>query len=92
MKGKADIIIGSHCNPIDREFEPKNVKWVMERALMLSITHNSYSNKPLCDYFFEPKGLEPYKVMDIGNAKEIFDIGYEQAKIQLDDFLMEKKL
>jgi len=83
LQGKVDIIMGSHCNPIDRDFDPRNARLVMERALMLSITQNSYQSKTICDFFFEPRGLEPFKVMDIGQAREVYDIGYEQAKEQL---------
>ncbi|MEL7001655.1 MAG: patatin-like phospholipase family protein [Bacteroidota bacterium] len=84
LVGKVDCIMGSHCNPIDRDFDPRNARLVMERALMLSITKNSYQSKSICDYFFEPKGLEPFKVMDIGQAKEVYDIGYRQAIEQLE--------
>ena len=87
IKDHVDKVFGSHCNPIDRDFEPKNARWVMERALMLSITNNSYNSKSLCDYFFEPKGLESFKVMDIGHAREIFNIGYEQANVYLKEAL-----
>lgn len=90
LKNKTKIIFGSHCNPIDREFAPKNARLVMERALMLSITQNASKGRLLCDYFFEPQGLEQIKVMDMGHAKEIFDIGYQQAKKQLLEFGLTK--
>lgn len=84
LLGSHKTIIGSHCNPTDENFEPKNARLLMERALNLAITKNSYGNKHLCDFFFEPVGLEPFKVMDLGHAREIYQIGYKQALTQLD--------
>ncbi|MEM1405561.1 MAG: patatin-like phospholipase family protein [Bacteroidota bacterium] len=79
IRTKCDILLGCHSNPIDIDFVPKHAKDVMERALMLSITRNTYLSKQTCDYFFEPKGLGSYKVMDINKAQEIYRIGYDQA-------------
>ncbi|UII25847.1 patatin-like phospholipase family protein [Fulvivirga maritima] len=84
LEGKCDIIIGSHCNPIDHDFDPKNAKLVMERALMLAITCNAYSRRSACDYFIEPKGLESYKVLDLSNIDAIYKIGYECAKEKIE--------
>lgn len=83
LVGKAKAILGSHCNPTDRDFKPSNARLVMERALNLSIMQNSYRDKLKCDFFFEPKGLEKFKVMDFKNAKEIYEIGYQQAQEKL---------
>lgn len=78
-----EFIIGSHCNPISNDFDPRNARLVMERALMLAITQNAYRSKAHCNVFFEPKALGVYKVLDISSAQEIFDIGYRHAKEQL---------
>ncbi len=82
IRDRCDILIGSHSNPIDRNFEVKNARFVLERALMLSITRNASESAKLCDIFIEPEGLEPFKVMDLNKAKEIFGLGYK-ATIKL---------
>ena len=92
LENNCDIIIGSHCNPIDNDFNPRNARLVMERALMLAITCNVYSRRKACDFFIEPKGLEPFKVMDLSNVDAIFDIGYTQAKQQIDKLKIKTKL
>lgn len=92
IRDSCDVIIASHSNPIDNDFNPKNARFVMERALMMAITQNVYHRKPLCDVFFEPKGLEPYKVLDISKAKEIYQIGYDYARKKIDAEQLEDKL
>lgn len=84
--GKTGTILGSHCNPIDNNFKPKNARSVMERALNLALTTNSYSSKSHCDFFFEPAGLETYKVMDFSYAQKIYDIGYAEARKHITQF------
>jgi NTE family protein len=85
IREKSDILIASHSNPIDNNCEPKNFRFVMERALMLAITRNVYERKPQCNFFIEPKGLEPFKVLDISKAKEIYKIGYHEALRQIEE-------
>ncbi len=85
IRDKVDVLIASHSNPIDRDFAPKNFRFVMERALMLAITRNVYERRPECDFFIEPKGLESFKVMDINKAQEIFEIGYTDAFKQFEE-------
>lgn len=85
IKEQCDFIIGCHCNPVDNNFTPKNARNVMERALMMAITQNAYQRKEACDVFIEPKGLEPYKVLDLNKASEIFEIGYNHAIKQIEE-------
>lgn len=85
LKDKVNTVVGIHSNPIDRNFVMKNFSNALERALMLAITRNVYLSASSCDYLIEPKGLEPFKVMDIGKANEIFKIGYEQGLMQIEE-------
>jgi NTE family protein len=85
IRDECEILIASHSNPIDHNFEVKNVRFLMERALMLAITRNVYERKAKCDFFIEPSGLEPFKVLDLGKAKEIFGIGYREAIRQIEE-------
>lgn len=85
IRDHCDVIIGVHSNPIDRDFEFKNFSSGMERALMLAITRNVYQSAQLCDFLIEPQGLEPFKVLDISKAKEIFKIGYQEGIRQINE-------
>ncbi len=92
IRNKTKMVIASHSNPIDTDFEYKNVSAVMQRALMLAVTQNVNLSAKKCDFLIEPKGLEPFKVMDIGSAKEIFRIGYQEAKKQIEELDIKAKL
>lgn len=91
IRDKCDVLIGSHSNPIDKNFEVKNARFVLERALMLAITRNALESAKLCDVFIEPEGLEPFKVLDLNKAKEIFGLGYKTTiKLIEEQKLIEK--
>lgn len=89
IRDSSDIIIACHSNPVGDNFEARNAKAVMERALMMAITQNVYNRRELCDIFIEPEGLEPFKVMDMRKASEIFEIGYNYTirKIESENIL-----
>jgi len=84
VRDQCEVIIGCHSNPVDSDFQPKNAKGVMERALMMAITKNAHQNKSKCDIFIEPDKLAPFKVLDLNKANDIFLIGYEHASKQLE--------
>lgn len=91
IRKTSDVIIACHSNPVGANFEAKNAKAVMERALMMAITQNVYNRRDQCDIFIEPHGLEPFKVMDLGKSAEIFKIGYEYTKQKIEtENLLEK--
>lgn len=92
VQDKSDVIIGIHSNPVDPDFEAKNAKLVMERALLLAISCNAYSRRRLCDFFIEPKGLEKYKVMDMGCIDEMYEIGYTEGVRQINELRIKDKL
>ena len=75
--GRYDIIIGCHSNPIDSDFSVKNVKKLVERSLLMAINGNTSVSKQDCDYLVEPKELGKIGGMELGRAKEIFEIGYK---------------
>ena len=71
-----DLLIGSHCNPISNNFDPKNLKAVVERSLLMAINGNTKQSKSICHVVIEPKKLDRFSSFDITRAKEIFEIGY----------------
>jgi NTE family protein len=76
LKEKCDFIIGSHCNNILKEFDPKSMKTVIERTILISINANSKHNKSLCDVLIDPTGLGKYGGYEIAKAQEIYDFAY----------------
>lgn len=80
LVGNCDFIIGVHTNPISHKLDIKNVKEVTERSLLMAINVNSSVSKTFCNVMIEPPELGNYSTLDLGKAKEIFEIGYTFAK------------
>jgi len=76
LKTQCDLVIGSHCNHIGTEFDPKNLKNVIERSLLLAINANTQLSRSLCDVVIEPPRMDRYSSFEIGKAQEIFELGY----------------
>ena len=87
LTGQCDKIIGSHCNPIDENFQIGNFRTMLERTFLLTINANAYSRRRFCDIFIEPPALKEFKVFDLNRADDIFQIGYDYAKEMEDQFL-----
>jgi NTE family protein len=77
---KCDVIIGSHCNFINSEFDVKNIRSVIERSLLMAISGNTSMSKQLCHVLIEPPEIGKFSGFDLGKAKEIFDIAYRYTK------------
>lgn len=75
-----DVIIGLNCNPISENYEPGNMRSLLERSLLMAINVNTIAKKDLCDLFLEPEGLKNFGGFDFSKADEIFNIGYEYGK------------
>lgn len=80
LREKYDRLIASHCNPISDAFDPKNMKTVIERSMLMAINANILTSKQFCDVFIEPQGLDRFGAFEIARAKEIFEIGYQYTK------------
>jgi NTE family protein len=85
LEGRVDYIIGSHCNPIDGNFDIKNVKKVMERSLLMAINGNTQKSKEACHVLIEPPGLAQYSGFELKKAEAIFSLGYEEGKRMADN-------
>ncbi len=81
--GHCDVIIGSNCNPVPEDYEPGNIRSMVERSLLMAIGVNTYLNKDKCDVFLEPEQLKAYGVFEFSKTMEIFQIGYEYGKSKI---------
>lgn len=80
IRAQCDFIVGSHCNRISQSFDASNFKVVIERSMLIALGTNTSISKNLCDIVIEPPGLDKFSALDIGKAKEIFDLGYKFTK------------
>jgi NTE family protein len=77
---KCDVIIGSHCNFINSEFDVKNIRSVIERSLLMAINGNTSMSKQLCHVLIEPPEIGKFSGFDLSKAQDIFDIAYRYTK------------
>jgi len=77
LQDSCDKVVGSHCNPVDREFKVKNAKALLERTLLMAIRNNTLQREQQCHFYLEPPGLSKYIGSDFDKASEIYQIGYE---------------
>jgi NTE family protein len=77
IRDRSDLLIGSHCNFVNSEFDVKNFRSVIERSLLIAINGNTVVSKGLCDILIEPPQLGKASVFDIRNARMFFEMGYD---------------
>ena len=92
IRDDCDLLIGSHCNYINSEFDVKNIRSVIERSLLIAINGNTAISKSLCDILIEPPTVGGYSGLDMRKANDLFQCGYQFVKdnFSLEDF--ERKL
>ncbi len=79
LTSRSDFIIGSHCNPIDDNYQRGGFKTLIERTMLMAINGNVKISKPMCDILIEPPELKKFGGFELSKAKKIFAIGYEAA-------------
>jgi NTE family protein len=86
LVGKCDWIIGVNVNPLGTTKRLNNLKQIVERTFQLAIRSHTMDRKDKCDIFIEPEGLEEFGLLELSNARKIFELGYKAAVKALDEF------
>jgi len=79
LKGECDFIIGVHCNPINHEANITSMRSMLERTFQLAINNNVEPRLKLLDFLIEPPQLKYYSLLNLKNARTMFDHGYEHT-------------
>ena len=82
--------IGVHVNPVGSTDHLSSSLKIIERSIVLAVYKNIRQRVQLCDLFIEPPELRKFSTFDFSKGKELFQNGYEFAKISLDKFLENK--
>lgn len=87
LSGDCDYIIGSYANPLStlNIDSLKHSYQVLNRAYEINLHSHVHSKFNSCDIFISPKELANYGTFSMRNAHKIFEIGYTEAKKQLQD-------
>lgn len=85
----ADKIIGVYVNPLQSvsQKELKSTRSVLQRAYLIMRKSMSQKDMNQFDVFIAPEKLSQYAILSKNHLKEIFDLGYQQACTQLDEWL-----
>jgi NTE family protein len=94
IRGKCDLLIGSHCNYISNAFDIRNIRSVIERSLLIAINGNTTISKSMCDILIEPPDVGNYSGFDLKRAKNLFETGYRFVKenFTYEDFERKKEI
>ncbi|MBN1951105.1 MAG: patatin-like phospholipase family protein [Bacteroidales bacterium] len=82
--GKADRIIASYCNPVGKIKKVHNPALIAERAFHMAIRSDIHKKAEMVDAFIEPEKLEKFSMFALHKARDIFDLGYDEAVKVLD--------
>ncbi|MFC5194263.1 patatin-like phospholipase family protein [Bizionia hallyeonensis] len=88
-----DKIIGVFLNSLLETSKEKltSTKSVLERAYKITRVNASENKFKSCDVFIAPKELGKHEIFSKTHAKEIFEMGYQEAKLQLTAFYKNSK-
>lgn len=80
-----DKIIGVYLNALVETSKErlKNTKSILERAYRISRVNASEGKFKDCHVFIAPKDLGKYEVFSKKHTQEIFEMGYQEAKLKL---------
>ena len=82
-----EVIIGVHVNPLNTAIHKLDIRTVIERSFLITISNTIQSKKEKCTVFIEPHELCRFRVLEMKHANEIFDIGYK-ATMQMKDKIL----
>jgi NTE family protein len=77
---KCKRIIAVHVNPTGIIEKIKSPIQVAERSFHLAIGSAIHMIREKVDLFIEPPGLSEFGMLEIKNAKEIYNVGYLYTK------------
>lgn len=82
-KKGCELVIGIHVNPINPMENISGILQLSERIFHLAVNGNTIEQKKKCDIVIEMSKTQTYGMFEANKAKEIYDIGYENAMMVL---------
>ena len=91
LKNQCELLIGVHVNPIGFVDNVDGLVRMAERSFHLAIGADIERKVRFFDIFIEPLDLKEYGLMDVKKAKEMYGIGYREARKMLDEYRKKEK-
>lgn len=80
LKEKCKYVIAVNVSPVRETGNLNNVISMSVRTFQLTINATIGHSKEECDVFIEPEGLEDFDILNVKQAKKMFDLGYEYTR------------
>lgn len=80
IQDQTDQIIGVHVNPTGKEEQVRGLIKIAERAFHVSVNSRIKEMSANCDLFIQPEKVNQYGLLHASAGKELFELGYEEAK------------
>jgi len=89
VKPLVEKLVGVYVNPIQKVDKAyfKNPLSVANRAYRLTTGYASFKKFSECDLLIQPLSLSKFNTFDVNHLKEIFEIGYREAKEELAEMI-----
>ena len=79
LEGICDFIIGINVTPVSNNMAINSARDVMMKSLYLAIRNNAGEKLKRCDISIEPDEIYNYNGLSMSKAKEMYQLGYENA-------------
>ncbi len=85
LNGLCDVLLGVYVSPLRaaRPSDLSSARAVTQRALEVARFNNSRPTFHLCDVMLCPEALGGYPAFDTKYAREVFDVGYREARAHM---------
>jgi len=83
IRADSKYLIGVSVGPLDANAYQKSITDIALRSYKFIFRSNANYDKSLCDMVIEPSGISQYNGGDVNRSKEIFNMGYNEAKRML---------
>ncbi|MFW5725387.1 MAG: patatin-like phospholipase family protein [Bacteroidota bacterium] len=80
LENRCERVIGVNVNPLVKKEKIGSLRKLAERTFQLNIRSHTIERKYKCNLFIEPEGLDRYSLLDLGSARETFELGYQATK------------
>lgn len=79
IRALCDTVIGVNASPLVQKKYSQTITHIAERSYHYMFRANSIPDRAHCDILIEPNEVGHYKVFDLENVHQIFNLGYEVA-------------
>lgn len=91
IREECDYLIGVNASPLVADEYQMNALSVAMRAYHFMFKANIMHDKELCDLLIEPTDMGDFDTFDVDKSREIFELGYEEARKIIEQRLAESE-